>query len=254
MSDERLRVLERTWRRSGSREAEAEYLLARLQAGRVAASGLELAATLGHRPAARALRRANLAAPRPPCWRRDDVATVASDVCRFGVLACARAAVAAAHALADRFTRPPRDPLFALPVTAGRRRAARQAVERWLECPCGPCHAAVATALRSAEAPALALWLEHERRTSAEPPPPGPPELLACRVVLSDENLARKGLDAELAVREAAHTLGDQRPVRAALVAELVPWALGYGDPLAARRREEARPPIATGPARQPRG
>ncbi len=55
MGDEDLRALERAWQQTGTIEAEARLLRARLRAGALAPERLELAAWLGHAPAIEAL-------------------------------------------------------------------------------------------------------------------------------------------------------------------------------------------------------
>ena len=64
MTDSHLRELERRFRASGSVEDEAAWLRARVQAGELEQSKLELAAYCGHAPAIRCLSEKEL--PRPP--------------------------------------------------------------------------------------------------------------------------------------------------------------------------------------------
>ncbi len=231
MSDRELSRRERAWRSGGAPEGEVGLLLARLRAGRVRERGLALAAYLGHEPAALALAARGRPAPPGP---GEGVDRLAAGLHRFGAAVCARAALAVARRVSEVFPRPPCDPRFALPVGPGERERARRAAEGWLLCPCARCRGEVARALATVEAAAVPRWERHERRSPREPPPEGPPELIACRIVVRSEPLARKGLDAELAVREAAHALDDEDVVEAALREALIPWALGEQDPLRA--------------------
>ena len=178
MSDEHLRDLERRWRTSGDPQAEAAYLLARVRAGRLERSRLEVAAHLGHAAACAALDRL------PPESEDDDapdpdgagderppVGFTAGDMDllnwvlalrEWDPLAPVRAGVAAARAVLDRFER--EHPGEAEP------REALDAAEACLRCPC-PEHANAAfLASRSANAAAQRWQVQSTSETGHDQP------------------------------------------------------------------------------------
>jgi hypothetical protein len=89
-----IRELERRWRETGATEDEARWLQARLRAGELDVTRVELAAYLDD-PAARAV-----IAPPPRAWPNDPEARLRAwgkGLSDHGVEACARAAVAEGH-------------------------------------------------------------------------------------------------------------------------------------------------------------
>ena len=147
MSDLDLRELERRFRILSTVEAEANWLRARVQAGELEQSLLELAAYLGH-PAARSATQLDTLDPREilAALRAEDVGTAeermatfrarhrargqtgawVSGLRVFGAEACARAALAMARVLERQLARAP-DP--------DSMRSTISLVERWIEAP-----------------------------------------------------------------------------------------------------------------------
>lgn len=100
MTDSRFRELERSWRETGSDDAEVRLLTERLRAGRVSPAQLELAAYLGHQPSRAAL-------DLPEDDSRDPLRWVIGLV-RFGNDACFRAGLAVAREIQRGWKRQPR--------------------------------------------------------------------------------------------------------------------------------------------------
>lgn len=214
MADHRLRSLERDLA-TGDPGARARLLRERLRAGTLELERAQLAAWLGDPDAREALGPGGyeaFAAPLREVTRRvvGDLQTESASVSlaiwvaaleRWGAPACVRAAIAAAR--------------LALPTIEGKaylgpaaRSAARDALraaEAWARCPCDA-HAEAGHGAWSD-----AVW---EATSSASPDPHG----------------ARNA-----AVRVARWAGGETSvdAVRDAVRAELVPWALGLGEPLA---------------------
>ena len=213
MTDSHLRELERRFRASASVEDEAAWLRARVQAGELSQERLELAAYLGH-PAAGA----------PPgnpdlTWTPENQAPTwrwAEGLARWGVEAQTRAAVAATRQ-ALRFWEAG-DPLDYRPHVAV------ELAERWILTPeAANLDAQLAQAHESADA-------------LSESPSAGS----RGKVAWAAACCALCPFDTSHACCEAVYAADevvDGVPTR--VRDELVPWALGYSDPV--RERVEAR-------------
>ncbi|MCA9630804.1 MAG: hypothetical protein KC766_24210 [Myxococcales bacterium] len=216
MTDSQLRELERRFRASGSAEDEAAWLRARVQAGELERSSLELAAYLGSEAAREFL---GPSAPRHTLAPKTGVlGFVRKGLAFWGPLPCLRAAIAATRMvisdsddlpeevgrirvhLAEEYAVDPRDDI--LQRLRAQPRTPLPQNERWQTqwWICTRC----AWALSAQEDPGnLFTW------------------------------------KAKDAVEEVTKAVGSESPVRAAITAELIPWALGYRDPV--RERVEAR-------------
>lgn len=217
MSDQGLRQLERRWRASGDPADEAAWLLGRLRAGELPAERLELAALLGHEPAARAAQEADR--PLPPLlfdlrrrervpdtrwligalWERSREAVV-----RFG-------AAIGRNRLGGGGGPDSRPALL----------AALDAAEAWCRCPCEEHRAPAARA-------GQAVWAAISGQAwRAEGP-----ELLGAAFAAAVTAEATGPDEARFLRHLLAHEApGDlERASR-----EVVVWALGLGDPLADR-------------------
>lgn len=224
MTDQALRELERRWRLSGSSEHEALFLRERLRVGALSVRRAELASYLGY-PAAREV--VTVEVPEDfsgwlvglVCWEPDPRS---------------RAALAVARAVLPLF-----DPQGLEAKFAARPRRALEALERWVDCPCESCLAQVDKASVHARTTARLLQGGGE---SAEV------SLVASLVAVYAGLCTGSALDPSL--DSTAHYLPvvarlslEVRPegmLRSAVQAELVPWALGYHDPV--REPLEARP------------
>ncbi|MCO5166329.1 MAG: hypothetical protein M9894_08195 [Planctomycetes bacterium] len=207
MSDEALRALERTWRRSGHPDDEARYLAEALRAGRLARPRVEVAAYLRHGPARAALGDAAPAGDHVPwsSW----VAAVDAE----GRRALLRALVAAARAGLTAAAEP--DPAAA---------HACDLLERWPATPGDEDR----RALRAARDGVAALELQTAQR--------GLFERALVAICLSDGCLLALAPDPEsvgAALRRVTHAARKGTlPWPAALPAVVAPvlaWALGPG-------------------------
>ncbi|MCO5166489.1 MAG: hypothetical protein M9894_09005 [Planctomycetes bacterium] len=203
MADARLRTLERRWRESGAGCDHARFLVERLRAGEVEPEQVLLAAHLGDAGAREALGlEGDPAAPGQRAW------TTALGAWRGPVPA--RAALAAARLVLpvfDRGLNP--DP---------RPRRALRAGEAQVVCPCAAHAQRAAAAAEQADALAsddagTAVWAAVQATCAT-----------------GDEALPLL----ESAVVSAGRVAGVVA-VRAAVRDALVPWALGYEDPLTRR-------------------
>lgn len=230
MSDERLRALERQFRASGSPTDEAAWLRARVQAGEVQPDRLRLAALLGHAGAWEAL---GDDAPAPTLILREwdypveynALFDMVRDCADSGCEALVRLTVALARELLPMFETGRAEDTGA--------RVAIQTTERWLVEPeavtdrmlleagwaaggssdnvifeDGVAHDVAELAQRTAEVAQNALAGDRART----------------RLGAEDAALPLRVLDPEEAVR-----------LEAVVREELVPWALSYADPVAAR-------------------
>ena len=235
MTDPETRGLEARWRETGHVEDEAAWLQARVRAGELEASRLEIAAALGH-PAALAalgpgeaerlgagarLRRLFFAPPAETAWRA-------------GLEARVRVAVALARAA---FQVAPNRDLELRAAVEG----ALGATERWILCRCER-HSGEAgdAAAHLAELLVNALEAEGEETTQWA----SAAFLAVCSVLQPEAALASDCLAASVAARAAARGGAKDlamAEVELALAAELVPWALGRGDAVLDRRAAERR-------------
>lgn len=124
MSDQRLRALERKYRESGTVEDEAAYLRERVRVGDLTLERLELAAYCGHEGARRAAQ-----SREQPATRARDILSAMEIHGREAVVCLA--AAAARVALEEFESRYPRD---------ARPRAAVQAADEYVHCPCDDHH------------------------------------------------------------------------------------------------------------------
>lgn len=241
MSDERLRQLERA-AAAGDAEARAQLLLARWRAGQLPVERLRLAVYLGSEDAQRLLDALGDEAPETPELARG----LGDGLYRWDVETCARAVVAAA-----RCTDPVRGAAHAqrtddaqeswyvprmLGVGAEQWTRALEAAERWIACPCDDCAGAAGETLRAILGARVSNHLDPSRG-------PGPAPLLACRIAALGAKNYRKGLDAGLAAAQVVEIAGEEQ-VFAACQRELIPWALGLGDPVRLRVAERGQSEI----------
>lgn len=204
MTDARLRELERRWRESGAERDHARFLVERLRTGELSLDRARLAAHLGDAAA-----RAALGLAREPHDLAGQRAWAAA-LSDWGREVPGRAGVAAARLVLpvfDRGLNP--DP---------RPRRALRAAEQFLVCPCDRHEGRALLAGDLVEAAAhddagTAVWE-------------------AVRAVVGPADGVAGALEA---VVVAAGRVTGVLAVRAAIRDALVPWALGYGDPLARR-------------------
>lgn len=238
MSDAGLRRLEREWRGTGSREAECAWLGARFKAGDLPESRLELAAYLGHR-AAIDLCGEVPSDPRFTQWFHQ--------IGRWGRPEIIRALLPAIY-------------LEPGAVVVEENRGVVEAVEDWVLCPCSGCVATAEGVFQSLEdpfrhdPPGVSRGFEVTRGQYAVAR-----SLLAVLEARAFKNRALEALgcilDCLTEARISSLTQSNKQKQReghrarargqveaTACVAvrdELVPWALGYSDPV--RERVEAR-------------
>lgn len=239
--DHRTRDLQRS-AQAGDRSAEVLLLRRRLRAGDLSPEGLSLAAFLGH-PASRELLAPE--APEVPAGYQDWLEQLRPR----GHEVVMRASVAAARRVASLLA-----PLLR-GSDAEHPQPILDAAEEALVCPCLP-H--VASVLRAAQACAEArrrpeaVRLDREREAAVS-------AATSIALLFADPDSAwevmhHARLAAFAAVRADPGADQDTLPGRAghvikdALGAELIPWALGYGDPVRARAVERS------GPGLPPRG
>jgi hypothetical protein len=214
--DTNVRELELRWRKTGSTDDETAYLLGRLRCGELERSQLELAAHCGSQAASRAVG----AAPAVLSFR--DWADQLSDQPRGLHVRVGVAAVRAAFTtFVDATSFQSSELALVQSVVA--------ACEAWVDCPCER-HALAAEKLapparvhppgKRGRIPAPEGWSEWLLDLVRGGAPHGLTQPLV--------NLAKKGWN----------TL-DQTALRHVIEAEVVPWALGHGDPV--RERVEAR-------------
>ena len=209
MSDARLRELERRWKRSKAVEDEAALLAERVRVGELDQNMLDLAARLGH-PAA-ILSVAGIHSSKDlwiELWVERAVA--------FSREASVRAAIACAKEVLSIFE-------TEYPQNLGPRRAIEAAV-KWVRCPCDD-HKNPAVTNESFGRVAL-LYSNTPRAADA-----GLCSMAALRAVTWENRFAKDS--ACVAANHAMHaTSGDSAIIRQAISTALIPWALGYGDPL----------------------
>ena len=209
MTDANLRDLERRFRASGSVEDEAAYLRARVQAGELEQSRLELAAHCGDPAASIAL---------PTRAASEGLRAWTAGLRSQGQAVATRAAVACGHVAYPAWAGV-EESVVGLRWTKDQRAAALaaiQAAEHWVQCPCD----------RHAEAARVAGHL-----VSRWPSPECCFEFVAGTAWT--KNPATSGWFPTAVSTACMLTSEDQ--VRAAVQAELVPWALGYSDPVWSR-------------------
>lgn len=213
MTDARLRDLERRFAESGAATDEVALLVERARLGLLARDRLELAIYLGSQPARDALGGPPTVAPRAP---RGGVLGWVFKLEPWGPFVSLRAAIAACRLLVKDTDTPP--------------------------------HEGLLLGLQAAEA--YAVDPTPERVEWAKTVVVGTPTLLGtrwhgCRLCVAVVDFMQNGVTnhfvwkAKAAAGQVAEDLGKEMPVRAAIVRELLPWALGHGDPV--RERVEAR-------------
>ena len=255
MSDGDLRLLERTWRESGNETDEAAFLRARVRAGLLKLEALERAEALGHGAATLALD-ALVEMPHKKAGKRGDRGkrktrrpTNPSNehdhhggvfwvigLEGWGREACVRAAVALARLTLPIVARLPHEARLAL--------RAIEAAEAWVVDPTAEAerlagHQAglVTGAATPAGAAAGCARLAAEAASDfvAERGP-------GVDFMGGDVDAARRTGAGEAALDAASSALRagfDASQVREALRADLVPWVLGYSDPI--RERHSVR-------------
>lgn len=232
MTDARLRELERHFKESGSAEDEAAWLRERLRTGDLDPQRLELAARIGHRAAKRVEPSYEGPPPIPrPLRSKIDFARswaepleeAAVEVRRRATLATARASLQQLVAFNPADPRPSR---------------AFEAAERALLCPCPEHHAAV-----------LAASQDHMERPSSHPDAPSVTAKRARQLYSAWRDVLCAGFFV-IGNSDGPHVVsssvlfcqqglgggreGMQRALDA-VVDELIPWLLGYRDPVAER-------------------
>ncbi|MGE0708021.1 MAG: hypothetical protein AB7N76_17575 [Planctomycetota bacterium] len=219
MADEQLRELERRWGASGSLEDQTALLRARARAGQL--PRLRLAAYLGHELARELLSQPPTILP----WRLETTANLVAGLYAYGAEACVRACLA----LAPLAPREPTAVWSRWDIPPALRGAARDAARSWARCPCEECperarevNGQVTAAL--AKAAEGRLW-RGERAVCYRP------EAFASRIAAAGEWSPRKGVETTDAARFVTETRDEA--ARSAVLAALVPWALGLSDPLA---------------------
>lgn len=216
VSDTSLRELERRFRASNNVEDEITWLRARLRAGDLGQSKLELACYLGSQSASAVLGRQAPKYTKPPKtgvngWVRQGLAV-------WGPLPLLRAAIAATRMIISDDDD--------LPETVGRIKvhlAEAYAVEQRPEI------LKQHTALPRNGAPAPGRWQDLWRACY----------YCGSTLAFIDREDTLPAWKAKDTVEHVAKVVGSAARVRAAIVAELLPWALGYSDPV--RERVEAR-------------
>lgn len=227
MADETLRLLEQRFRASGTPADEAAWLHARLRAGKLQRDRARLAALLGHDPARQALDDASLGPPRYPS--PEDAPDDPQLVGRFAAAILGRAD---AVDWSETTT-------WKAPVIFAR------AVELLEEQVLDPAAAGLGARI-AADQRCVAGWLdgtgddvhiEEDDREAAELQLRPLLELLDC--------LSRGDHGGALELAADWYGIGDvvleRDDVLAALRADLAPWLLGHGDPLAERVRARAK-------------
>lgn len=231
MSDVDLRTLARRFRASGSSEDEAAWLRARVQTGELKDGQLRLAAHLGHEAARTAL---GAAAPEPTLTLREwdhpvEFNALFDTVARAGESGC-EPLLRVVVALARRLL-----PLFEAcePEDLGPRRAV-QVGERWLCEPGGVDRGLLREAAWAAGASSDRVVFDHVRAHDVAE--------LAQRVAEAAQSVATGDHERTLASVESGtfHALravdvSQVNELERAVADELVPWALGYADPVRER-------------------
>lgn len=196
MSDENLCELERRWKETGAVEDEAAFLLERVRVGELTQDRLELGACFGCQAASTALGRGPV------------VLSVLDGLPACSAEAAVRVAVAAARVALPHWL----DKHQASPL-ARQAEEAIELVERWVMCPCEQHSRACLDSVASS----MPHWWSRLGEL------PEHPDRVA-RVVSS-------------AIRSSTEHLPDpSSSVCAAIHSEVLPWILGYWDPLAERR------------------
>jgi len=215
MSDQRLRELERRWKEAPSPHTEADYLRERVRAGSLSEARLRLAAFLGHEAAGLAAR--DPVAPPEPAearwflWGRE--------LARLDAEAPVRCAVAIARHLLPELEDDP----FADDMA----RDCLRCAERWALDPWNP-------ELVEAAAQALA-FPDEDTAELGFPTPASRQALAAARMAAAAARGRREDSAAAQAALAGQAVLGDAQAVLRILRDEVVPWALGYRDPIAAQ-------------------
>lgn len=247
MSDAELREQERRWKESNLPADEASYLLARVRAGELSPQRLELAARLDH-PAARIA----LGSMAPALFDPDSEQDPFEDD-----EAAVRAAIAAAR--------------FVLPPKSAEARHALAAAEAWARCPCAAhAEAAHSSALvaqsqvpfairvREAEGGSGLVAAYRAATHASDPGTSRRPSRTAIDAALhalrvkaigpvatwvsgtAEELMGafQRGEDLLEAMHDAFVGGAPDAParLRGVIRDEVVPWCLGYGDPLAGDR------------------
>lgn len=251
MSDERLRELERRWKETGSVEDEAAYLVERVRVGNLEREMLELAALCNH-PAATEICGTTVIDTSNPTWLGEAVAKIVN----FGETAVIRAIIAAIQPtlvvwdeVLERTTIRSRSPYRALEL-----------IESWLLCPsldlldsfretredlglaAGSTQvlSSYRDLLMRAEHVPLAIIEVHSLTNPPEDHSDISPEPL--RTV----SLVQAVLHCSNALRLEGETIEKIHwGLLHRIQNDLIPWALGYSDPV--RERVEARQRQQTG-------
>lgn len=242
MSDGRLRELERRWREAGTVEAEAAWLRERARSGAVDPQRVALAASLGHEAAV-------IAMPAPPLGDETTRAALSSlagrdsvVLVRFGV------ALLQDEQPAGSLLRRLADGVLAAIAHAGRVRlggagqAAVRAAEQWAVCPCPDCARASAVAGEAALAEAADLAQSMEDWRAPDSVAEGNHRHVSRRLSEACGRVASVpggGGHAQAIDALAASWPQAWEPARRRVEPEVVPWLLGYGDPV--RDRVDAR-------------
>lgn len=242
VSDADLRELERKFRETGSVEDEAAWLRARVQAGELSQENLELAAFLGHEGAQFAAD-SEIVAPSVEGDGYDtdtclypSLSEWTRQLCVFGLEAAVRAGIASSVASLPTFE-------TAYPGVTEPRTALNLTEEWVLDQTSERAKAAVAAGLNSEE-PVCMVNASYGPAPDQQTVGFGP--AYGALTLADEETLEGHGSEqlsdftsaAVVSVSSAAHVLPPEEVVRV-VAQELIPFALGYLDPI--RERVDAR-------------
>lgn len=214
MTDDRLRALERTWKETGTVEAEAEFLRERLRAGKVSDDGVRLAAFLGSKAARQALGLPAYVAPNE---------LDARELSTYGREAVSRVCIAASWAVLPYWE-------TVVPENSTPRRAIEEA-ERFVLAPGDPDEFHVDGTGRAEHFAASDRGLGYESA----------PALAAVAIDYTHAGVLHGNMGTEVVTGhsiKATRAGGSSEPSRVigqAIRADVVPWALGLRDPVAER-------------------
>ncbi len=272
MSDERLRELERVWKQSGADEDEAAWLRQRVREGELAQGRLETAALLGHEAACIGLESPEFASEAAEEWADEFwpwLFAVGRDLGPEGLVRVALAASRAVLPLwkehveglggteAEAIAALPLDPLLAVEAFLTQGGRASEVQPALIATESVMVNAEAGSALQLA---ARSLYCATNAAYQSDVPPteeaaelaallglpPVPDTLDVCQRMASEAAAAACHALARARTQAADAKLEDETdvvPVENAVYEELVPWLLGYGDPIREGHGGRADPP-----------
>ena len=226
MTDTRLRELERRWKESGSVEDEAAWLMERFRSGELPLSMLEQAAYCEHPAAKRLIKTVEVSSPQDYAqrWAHE----WSFGLGRWEKQVVVRAAFAMAHHVAETCTK------F--------RQQLIDAMSDWILCPCDDHIGLLRIVRANREDTELVCIVNSSFTVSAPDSKEAATELsnavfgLATRLDGIPSDTYPEEFEAQSHLFRQLQTVASQA---------LIPWALGYSDPV--RERVEARQPEQTG-------